>query len=246
MSAEECNGVVSQAKGKVEKKTEADLLQYLPEPSIFKNSPQSMIWNGGLMNKMLDERVEHTTAFPVVHLTDYVVHHVAEDTFWKPHYNTAAFATITLFLTEDGPTQVYPLTDGGPIEVKAKQGMAVISHNWDERHRLDRTSLQAMLPNKSGYVAQRFVVVQPQSLARRYVLPILSLPFGGKLPKWVSSFYDWLYDYTGRSPEDTEYYFDKVFVVTPGLIVLLLVQLVSSLFQSKPKRTRIVQRKKEQ
>ena len=243
LTEEECDGLVKMAADKVEPVEEDSLLLLTSESSKLHNIDRTVIWKGALQghwDKQIDERIEQVTGFPADHYSDFVVDRLNAGSFWQPHYDTHpyldAMATITVFLTEDGSPVVYPSCKK-PVKVLPRKGMAIVHHNTNEHHQLDMSTLSAMLPSQSEepvYVARKYVFSAPMSNSRRIVLPMLALPFGGKLPGFVVKVHDFMVDKFGA--EQGGGYFDKLCIFVPVLMLLGLAQFISETIQAKMKK----------
>jgi hypothetical protein len=210
-----------------------DILQWNTQPDVFPGVERVMLWQGMLASpgeKAVEERIEQVTGFPAVHFSEWVVERLEPGAHWKAHFDTHPYltpmATITVFLNKEGGPVVYP-SGRSPFKVLPRKGMAIVHHNTDEKHRLDYSTIHALLPQNAdgaapAYVARKYVLVDPVSSARRVALPAFAFLFGGKLPSFIADLHDLLNDKFGY--EDGNKYFDKACVFVPALIVLLIVQ----------------------
>lgn len=246
LNAEECDSLVNQAKSRVTSVTENDELQLTHDSQNYVNVERVFLWQGMLQSqerKQIEERIEQVTGFPSDHLSDFVVDRLSEGSHWKPHYDTfpsvgkeMPMASMTIFLSEeqDGGEIVYPSTqDGKPVKINPARGLAVVHHNYEEKGTFDMSSLHAMLSTSKGpvYVARKFIFSAPVSNARRIALPVYAAPFGGKLPSPIVSLYELLVDRFGY--EDGGFYFDKLVVFFPILIILMATQAIVNYARSQ-------------
>jgi hypothetical protein len=241
MTEEEADNMVKAAQYKVSPVEKADILQLTENPDNSFGVERTMLWRGLLQTpalKAIEERIEQVTGFPSNHYSDFVVDRLDAGAHWKPHYDThptmIPMATITVYLTADGGPIVYP-SSKTPVKITARKGMAIVHHNTNEKHELDMATIHAMLPTTDGpvYVARKYVFTTPVSNARRVALPMLALPFGGKLPGFIATFHDFLTEKFGV--EDGGFYFDKACIFLPLAVILFALQLISEAVQAKVK-----------
>jgi PA domain len=236
LTGQEADDLVASASTKVEPLEEGkvDTLQLNTQPENYPGVESTMLWHGMLHSpamKAVGERIEQVTGFPAAHFSDFIVDKLEPGAEWKPHYDTHPYytpmATIIVFLTDNGGPVVYP-SARKPIKVMPQKGMAIVHHNTDDRNQLDVSTAHALLAIPEGeapaYVARKYVFTDPISNARRIALPAFALPFGGKLPKVISTIHDFMVEKFGM--EDGSSYFDKVCVLVPLLILLSLAQYV--------------------
>lgn len=237
LTKKECDALIDQAKDIVAPITGNDALQLTQDYKKFVNIERVMIWDGLLKNperKGIDERIEQVTGFPAAYYSDFIVDRVEKGSYWKPHYDTidgsiVPAASITIFLStpREGGELVFPSTTGDPVKVKPTKGLAVVHHNSDENNQFEVNSIHALLPVTSSdamYVARKFILPGPVSKTRRIALPLLAYVNHGKLPYFVVILYKIMIDQFGS--ENGETYFDKFFIVVPGLVVIVIGQLV--------------------
>jgi hypothetical protein len=241
LTEEEADNLVRAAQSKVTPVEKDDLLQLSHQVENFPGVKRTLMWHGMLQTparKAIGERIEQVTGFPSVHYSDWVVDEIDSGAHWKPHYDTHPYlipmATITVFLTENGGPIVYP-SSKQPVKIAPRKGMAIVHHNTDEKHIMDFSTVHAMLPHDDGpaYVARKYVFTTPVPTARRVVLPILALPFGGKLPGVVVTVHDLLIEKFGM--EQGSFYFDKACIFIPVLIMLILLQSITAYVQAQMK-----------
>jgi hypothetical protein len=243
LTEEEADDMVKAAQSKVSLIEKDDILQLTDNADKFPGVQRTMLWQGMLQTparKAIEERIEQVTGFPASHYSDFVVDRLDAGALWKPHYDThptmIPMATITVYLTADGGPIVYP-SSKTPVKITSRKGMAIVHHNTNEKHELDMATIHAMLPPTDGpvYVARKYIFTTPVSNARRVALPLLALPFGGKLPGLIVSFHDLLTEQFGV--EDGSVYFDKACVFFPVALILLAIQLISGVVQAKVKKS---------
>lgn len=237
LTAAEADAMVKAAESKVSPVQvdggKTDALQMNIQPENFPGVERVMLWQGMLHSpaqKAIEERIEQVTGFPSVHFSDWVVDKFEPGAHWKAHFDTHPYlipmATITVFLNGEGGPVVYP-SGRIPFKILPQKGMAIVHHNTDEKHRLDYSTIHALLPNEAGgakpaYVARKYVLVDPVSKARRIALPAFAFLFGGKLPFFISNLHDMLNEKFGY--DDGNKFFDKACVFVPCLILLLIFQ----------------------
>jgi len=238
MTEEEADNLLQSAKSKLGPITH-DVLQFSTDTENFENVQRTVMWQGMLQTparKAVEERIEQVTGFPAVHHSDFVVDRLDAGAHWKPHYDTHPYlipmATITVFLTDNGGPVVFPSAKE-PVKIIPAKGMAIVHHNTDNKHNMDLSSVHAMMAGKDGpaYVARKYIFTTPVSNARRIGLPIIALPFGGKLPAFVPAFHDFMVEKFGM--DNGPVYFDKACVFFPLLIILGIAQLVADRVQGK-------------
>lgn len=242
LTEEECDSLIAAAAPIVSPVTNEDILQMTYSASDLEGVQRVMLWQGLLQSpakKAIEERIEQVTGFPATHYSDFIVDRIEPGGRWKAHYDAKEglpppMASITVYLTDDGGSLVYPMSKD-PVKILARKGVAVVHHNTNERHQLDQNTLHALLPSKSSsgpvYLARKYVYPIPVPTARRLALPVFAAPFGGKLPGAVVQIHDMLVDNFG--PETGSFYFDKLCVFVPLLVVLGIVQLIGAAVHEK-------------
>ena len=200
--------------------------------------------------KDIDERISQVTGFPPEHFSDFQINKYVKGSLYGPHYDmnpaNGIMATITVFLNdvpiENGGEFVYPKTqnesdgDGGDaVVIRPTKGLAVVHHNTDDRYNFDQSSVNQELSLNGGvkYIAKKYIYLNPQPNSMRIVLPMLAMPFGGKLPKVFSKLQNALIDSFGF--EKACNYFDKIINLIPILILVGIAQFVTNFVQSKMK-----------
>lgn len=242
LTVSECNILVRQAGPLVQPLLRNDPLQLTTQYDKFIDTDRVYLWQGMLQGpelKAVQDRIEQVTGFPSNHFSDWIVNRLHKGSYWQPQYNTLAgnfvpMATITVFLSAvddyntSGGDLVYPSCQSEiPIRIRPVQGMAVVHHNSDEKNQFDANSVHAILPVQMEgdfYVATKYILPLPVSYARRVILPVLVLTMGGRLPNLVVWVHDILIEQFGV--EDGGNYFDKVCVVIPILMALVIAQFV--------------------
>uniref|UniRef100_A0A6U3UZ66 Fe2OG dioxygenase domain-containing protein n=3 Tax=Ditylum brightwellii TaxID=49249 RepID=A0A6U3UZ66_9STRA len=209
--------------------------------------------------KQIEERIEQVTGFPQDHFSDFQVNKHVAGSYHGVHYDThpinVPMATITVFLNDvdegDGGELVFPspalggdkkrgssgTSSGGgkdddPVKIYPRKGIAVVHHNTDEEYQFDASTLHAELPLKNGvkYVAKKFIYANPQPPSKRIVLPLIALPFGGKLPRCVCTFYQFFLEKFGM--EEGNVYFDKFCTVAPVLCLFLIASVITNMVKT--------------
>lgn len=254
ISEEQSNEIIRSARTKVSPLVKDDLLQLSTQMENYPGVERAVLWQGVLQTpsqKEISERIEQVTGFPVAHHSDWVVDKLEPGAFWKPHHDVFAdsttICTITVFLSDAGGPIVYPSAKE-PIKIFPRQGMAVVHHNTDDMHKVDITSLHALMPNDSDgpvYLARKFVFMEPVSNARRIALPVIALLCGGKLPGVISYLHTMLIEQFGI--EQGSKFFDQACVFVPVLIFLLVASMVGDYWtkSSKGKKAPKLKRKKK-
>ncbi|CAB9516061.1 prolyl 4-hydroxylase [Seminavis robusta] len=241
LTKQECDNLIEAAESKVSPVTKDDILQMTLTSNDVEGVHRIMLWQGLLQSptkKAIEERIEQVTGFPATHYSDFIVDRIEPGGRWKPHYDAKEglvppTASITVFLSDEGGPLVYPLSKD-PVKVLARKGVAVVHHNTNERQQLDQNTLHALLPSESAgavYVARKYVYPIPVATARRLALPVFAAPFGGKLPEPVVQLHDALVENFG--PETGSFYFDKLCVFFPMLLILGIAQLIGSAVHQK-------------
>lgn len=212
-----------------------------------------MLWQGiwqSAARKAIEERIEQATGFPGDHLTDFVVYRLDKGATWKPHYDQLdslpgglPIASITIFLSDVPSEQiamsassiVYPSAKGGPVQVRPQKGLAIIHHNWNERQEFESNSVHALLEHTDDqpiYIARKYVVASPLPHSRRILLPFVSwMMGGGQLPLIISMLYEKFLDQFGQEAGD--FYFEKLCVLIPLLLVAGLVKFLVTLLSHR-------------
>lgn len=213
---------------------------------------RAFLWKGmtrGPSGKAIDERIEQVTGFPEKHLSDFQVNKYSGrdpniPSSHSPHYDElpgsalTQMATITIFLTdsieEEGGEMVFPSTKPA-IKIRPKKGMAVVHHNIREDGHTDISSIHGELGFQSSaknghqpkYTAKRYVYVNEIHNARKVVLPLLALPFGGKLPNFVFSLHDYFVDKFGEDVGGEN--FNKFIIYFPIALIFGVAALIGNI-----------------
>jgi hypothetical protein len=260
LTAEECDELLSMAKGKYEPVDDTDGVNNYLENSFVSqqrggdavNVERTYLWKGGVAGKVvkdIDERMSQVMGFPPEHYSDFQINKYVSGSSYKPHYDindaNGIMATVTIFLNDipegEGGELVFskPGDGGDPIMIRPKKGLAVVHHNTDENYTFDKNAVHEELPLKGSssvkYIAKKFVYLNPQPQAFRIVLPLIAIPFGGKLPKVFSTLQNMLIEKFGVETADV--YFQKIVTMIPVFILVLLASAVSNLVSSKMKQS---------
>jgi hypothetical protein len=244
LTKKECDSLIQQAKPLVRPILGNDSLQITQDYKKFKKVERVMLWDGilkTLERKSIDERIEQVTGFPSMHYSDFIVDKLRIGSYWEPHYDTidgsiVPIATITVFLSDahKGGEIIFPSASGDPVQIQPRKGLAIVHHNSDEHNQFEINSLHGLLPIMGGeevYVARKFILPTPVSKTRRIVLPVISYPFGGKLPNVVVQLHLIMVQQFGQEMGDT--YFDQFLIVLPALILLCLAYFVLDFIRKK-------------
>lgn len=247
LTYEECDTLIEAADPLMEPVTKDDVLQMTLNAEDVEGVQRVMLWQGMLQSpakKAIEERLEQVTGFPSAHYSGFVIDKLEPGAHWKPHFDAKdgqiiPTASITIFLSEECGPLVYPMSSD-PVKIVARKGMAVVHHNTNDRHKMDRNTWHALMKsdsNKTVYVARKYVYPDPVPTSRALALPVFAFPFGGKLPKPVVELYDYMVEQFGP---DGEVYFDKLCIFFPMLIILGLVQLIGTAVHSRMKANAIL------
>jgi len=231
LTPEECNMLIAKAQKKMQTSSSDSILEMTHNTNKMHKVQTATLWQGFWQlhaNKAIEERIEQVTGFPAVHYTDFVVNKYEKGSYWQSHYdvfpNAIAMATITIFLNVgDEPSVVYPNAKE-PIKIHPKQGLAIVHHNTKEqRQDLDMDTLHATLNNNginTMYIAQKYILMEPISYARRIFVPIFTMiGLGG----FMVQVHDVLVEKFGA--EQGSSYFNKLCIALPVLILLLIGQI---------------------
>merc|ERR1711862_223368 len=219
LTDKECDALISKVEKKENKDIKQTLLEGGVENSLYNNDEDSIfyLWSGNVvrnhMNKEIDDRIEHSTGFTRDNLSDFkIIKHTPtnkqKSSTSNLHYDIGnpniniPLATITIFLNDDSDDDdieiIYPKTN---IKIKSKKGMAIVHHNFitsdDNEENIDyKTTNQIIYKNnnKNIYIAKRYFYKNTLSITSLILLPILSLPFGGILPRYIILLYNYIYD----------------------------------------------------
>ncbi len=256
LTSEECDALIGMAEGKYDRVDDTTginnyldntMASTIGKPSAV-NVDRVTLWKGGIAGKVIkdvDERISQVTGFPPEHFSDFQMNKHVKGSAHLPHFDlneaNGVMATITLFLNDvedgDGGELFYPkpLDGGKPVMVRPRKGLAVVHHNTDENYVFDESTVNEELvvtgSSTVKYVAKKYVYLNPQPNAMRIVLPMIALPFGGKLPGIFSTLYIALIDKFGLQTGVT--YFQKIVTMLPMLLLIGIASLVSDAVQKK-------------
>ena len=241
LTSEECDALVEAAEPRVAPVTKDDVLQMTYSADDYEGVQRAMLWQGMLMSpakKAIEERLEQVTGFPSTHYSDFIIDKLEPGAQWKPHVDAREglvppTASVTIFLSDDCGPLVYPLSRD-PVKIIARKGVAVVHHNTNDKQKLDKNTWHALMKSTSSgpvYVARKYVYPIPVSTARRLALPVFAAPFGGKLPDAIVQLHDFMVETFGQ--EDGGFYFDKICVFIPMLILLGIAQLIGTAVHQK-------------
>lgn len=254
LTPEECDELLRMAEGKYETVDTKGVNNYLENSLVDPekgggaiNVERTYLWKGAVAGKTIkdvDERMSQVMAFPVEHFSDFQINKFVSGSSYKPHYDindaNGIMATVTIFLNDvqegEGGELVFskPGDGGDPIMIRPKKGLAVVHHNTDENYQFDQTTVQEELPLKGNssvkYIAKKFVYLNPQPPAFRIVLPLIAMPFGGKLPNLFSTLQNVLIETFGM--EAAQGYFVKIVMMIPMLLLFLIARAVSNFVSS--------------
>lgn len=237
LSDKECEAMIHQAKGKVDPVVKSSDLEYVSDPTALHGVKRTVLWQGAVPmpgRKEIEDRIEQVTGFPSQQFSDFVVDELMEGSYWDSHYrifpSLVPVASMLVFLSEpeEGGDVVYLNESGDKIRIRPRKGTAVLHHTTDELGEFDQYAKHSLLPVKgagaSMYIASKYFFHAPLSNVRRNVLPIVALPFQGKLPSPIIALYGLLVDRFGV--ESGGEYFDKACIFIPVLVGLLLLQII--------------------
>lgn len=207
--------------------------------------------------KDIDERMEQVTGFPRENFSDFQVNKVGKGGSIAPHFDRlpkeygSQMVSMHIFLNDDyeGGEVVFHKANP-PIKIKPRRGMAIVTHNdhgWDHGFpKFDPSTGHAELSVSEGtkWTAKKWIYTDPMPLGERVVLPIVALPFGGKLPSFVRAFHDMLLERFGEGAGKT--FFNKSCVMIPGLAFVGVAMIIESMMKKdkKPKETKKDKKKK--
>jgi len=158
--------------------------------------------------------------------------------------NNIQLATITIFLNDDyyddnenvGGEIIYPKANPS-IKIIPKKGMAVVHHNvlqTDEEEssqsmQFDANSIHGDVVytgQNEKWIAKSYFYKNTVSSTKHIILPILALPFGGKLPKYFYIFYDFILENTSGDIDYTTTIFEYSIMGMIGLSILCFVGII--------------------
>ena len=253
LTAQECEDLIASAEGsngfKALDDTSTSVLEHITaqrDGSVKAvGIERAVLWKGQLHShsgKQIEERIDQVTGYPAEHFSDWHVDKFVEGSFYGPHYDVLPtqipIASITVFLNdvpeEEGGEVVYPnVSDGAPVMIQPTRGLAVVHHNTDDKYQFDPATLNAELEFTGDikYVARKYIYALPQSPARRIVLPLIAMVSGGTLPGAVLQLHDAMLVKFGL--EQGPAYFDKLMMMLPVGLLLLIATAVSSVIKGK-------------
>ena len=258
LTDEECDELVSAAEGKYDRVDDTTGVNNYLENSLAsetvgvataKNIDRLTLWKGSIAGKLfkdIDERISQVTGFPPEHFSDFQVNKHVEGSSHEEHFDinpaNGIMASITIFLNdvpkENGGEVVFTKPDDGkgePVYISPTKGLAIVHHNTDEKYNFDTNTVhkEALLTGGYKYVAKKYIYLNPQEKHMRIVLPLVAMPFGGKLPRAFITLQNTLIDKFGL--ETAETYFRKLIFMIPILILIGIAQLVSNFVTEKLK-----------
>jgi len=258
LTFEECDEMIGMAEGKydrvddttgVNNYLEHSMASDTPGVATAKNIDRVMLWKGGIAGKTIkdiDERVSQVTGFPPEHFSDFQINRYEAGSSFEPHFDinpvNGIMATITIFLNdveqEMGGEFIFTGTDDGgePVMIKPTKGLAIVHHNTDDSYNFDKTTIhqEALLKGGFKYIAKKYVYLNPQQKHMRIVLPLMAMPFGGKLPRVFITLQNTLIDKYGAETADV--YFQKITTMIPVLLLIGIASAVSNFVQNKLKK----------
>eukprot|EP00569_Conticribra_weissflogii_P005486 CAMPEP_0171341030 /NCGR_PEP_ID=MMETSP0878-20121228/8921_1 /TAXON_ID=67004 /ORGANISM="Thalassiosira weissflogii, Strain CCMP1336" /LENGTH=527 /DNA_ID=CAMNT_0011843157 /DNA_START=67 /DNA_END=1650 /DNA_ORIENTATION=- len=261
LTSEECDELIRMADGNYDRVDDTNgVSNYLENTIASKKRGEATaididrvtLWKGGIAGKLIkdiDERMSQVTGFPAEHFSDFQVNRFKSGSSHNPHFDinpaNGIMASITIFLNDipddQGGELVFPSPgDGaGPVIIRPRKGLAVVHHNTDEKYNFDQTTLHQELPLQGDslavkYVAKKFVYLNPQPQTVRIMLPLIALPFGGKLPRQFITLQNTLIEKYGLEAGDI--YFQKIVSMIPFGLLLLIGSLVGSAVQKGMKK----------
>ena len=151
-------------------------------------------------------------------------------------HDISIMASITIFLNDvekgNGGEFIFshPEDGGGePVSITPTKGLAIVHHNTDNNYNFDKSTIHEEAVLSGGgykYVAKKFVYLNPQQNHMRIVLPLMAMPFGGKLPRVFILLENALIDQFGL--ESGEFYFQKIVTMIPVLLLIGIASVVSN------------------
>eukprot|EP00579_Thalassiosira_antarctica_P006028 CAMPEP_0201883034 /NCGR_PEP_ID=MMETSP0902-20130614/15106_1 /ASSEMBLY_ACC=CAM_ASM_000551 /TAXON_ID=420261 /ORGANISM="Thalassiosira antarctica, Strain CCMP982" /LENGTH=503 /DNA_ID=CAMNT_0048411737 /DNA_START=44 /DNA_END=1555 /DNA_ORIENTATION=+ len=258
LTTEECDDLIGMAKGKYDRVDDTTgINNYLentmasekPGEATAKNIDRVTLWKGGIAGKLIkdiDERISQVTGFPPEHFSDFQINKYTEGSSHEPHFDinpaNGIMASITIFLNdvpqEKGGEFVFSNPEDGdePVMIFPTKGLAIVHHNTDDKYNFDKSTIhyEAALLGGFKYVAKKYVYLNPQPNHMRIVLPLMAMPFGGKLPRVFITLQNALIEKYGF--ETTEVYFQKIVTMIPVLLLIGIASAVSTFITNKLKK----------
>jgi len=266
LNKEECADLIGMANGKydlvddttgIDNYLENTMASEKPGPTA-NNIERATIWKGGIAGKLIkdiDERISQVTGFPPEHFSDFQINKFTEGSFHDGHYDinpaNGIMASINIFLNDVSEDQggdfifTHP-EDGGRVVIKPTKGLAIVHHNTDEEYNFDKSTrhFEATLKGGYKYVAKKFVYLNPQPNHMRIVLPLMALPFGGKLPRVFVTLHNILIDKYGFETADV--YFGKIVTMIPVLLLIIIANMLTHYVTNKLKNDGGAKKEKEE
>ena len=261
LTSEECDEIIRMAEGKYDRVDDSNgINNYLENTMASEKIGEAWavgvdrvtLWKGGVAGKLVkdvDERMSQVTGFPAEHFSDFQINKYKSGSHHKPHFDVnpanGIMASITVFLNdvseEQGGEIVFlkPGDGAEPVIIRPRKGLAVVHHNTDDKYNFDKTTLHQELPltgdgSSIKFIAKKFVYLNAQPQAVRIVLPLIAMPFGGKLPRIFITLQNILIEKYGLETADV--YFQKLVTMIPVGLLLLIASIVSSLVQKGLKK----------
>mmetsp|Transcript_51999 Transcript_51999/g.70969 ORF Transcript_51999/g.70969 Transcript_51999/m.70969 type:complete len:484 (-) Transcript_51999:331-1782(-) len=263
LTAEECDHLKEISQPRLKHKRGVD-----SENGIGRDYHSTTLYHGavlkGALAKAIDERVFSIIGFPTNYFADLQVVKFNTRGMYEAHYDwlpsvyeeqvmTVVYCLDTVE-PQDGGAMQFPRAAMGKLHIQPQRGMAIVYHNSLEDGTLDRRSIHANLKLMNGtmWTANQYIYATPVSPARRWIMPLLVLIFGGTPAPWMRSYMTWCQRKFGVDQGyicvSCTLYALALLVLLPFLIGLLIVakqQLTSSSSGPPPKRAKKSNRKKK-
>lgn len=164
----------------------------------------------------------HPTLNPVVTISVFLNSLEIDEVDVYLASNQTSFGGEAFYLPKNGPE----------IHILPREGLAFVHHNTDFEHgSFDKyaffaeNSFSVPISDENKhiqykYVARRYVYASTLSPNRRILLPLFSSINGGKLPRFIVSFHDFLWFQLG--PQKGDVYFDRICYTIGSLLVLII------------------------
>jgi len=262
LTVEECDELIRMADGKYDRVDDTTGINNYLESTMAsektgeataKNIDRVTLWKGSIAGKLIkdiDERISQVTGFPPEHFSDFQINKYTAGSSHEPHFDinpaNGIMATITIFLNDVAQDQggefifSTPQAEGGdgdgePVYISPTKALAIVHHNTDDKYNFDQSTIheEAALLGGYKYVAKKYVYLNPQPKHMRMVLPLMAMPFGGKLPRVFITLQTTLIDKYGI--ETAEVYFQKIVTMIPLLLLIAIAGAVSNFVTNKLK-----------
>lgn len=258
LTNEECDDLIRMAEGKYDRVDDTSgINNYLentlasdkPGKATAKNIDRVMLWKGDVAGKLIkdiDERISQVTGFPPEHFSDFQINKYTPGSSHEPHFDinpaNGIMASITIFLNDvekdHGGDFIFSHpedSNGEPVSIVPTKGLAIVHHNTDSDYNFDKSTIhqEALLSGGYKYVAKKYVYLNPQQKHMRIVLPLMAMPFGGKLPRVFITLQNLLIDKFGL--ETGGVYFQKIVTMIPVLLLIGIASAVSNFVTNKMK-----------